>query len=152
VSSGSDREVVADTQHPRPAFTGIAHLAVVVRDLETSCDWYERVLGFERTGGVKPGPVEAGHPRQATRHHASGMVLVVHEPIRRSNDLFDASRTGLDHISVTLSAADIEDAARRLDQLGVENSGVRDLGYAHMVTFSDPDGIAWEFWAAPAAA
>jgi glyoxylase I family protein len=143
-------EDVADTgaECTRPPFSGLAHFAIVVRDLDQSCRWYERVLGFERSGGVSPGPVGAGHPRQAMRHDLSGMVLVVHEPIRRSHDLFDASRTGLDHISLAISTTDIDEAVQRLDDLRVENSGLRDLGYARIVTFCDPDEIAWEFWAA----
>jgi glyoxylase I family protein len=129
------------------AFSGIAHLAIVVRDMETSVSWYERVLGFERAGEVSPGPVEAGHPRQPMRHRASGIVLVIHEPIRRSNDLFDPQRTGLDHVSLAVPTEEqIQAWVRRFDELRIDHSGVRDFGYARVVTLKDPDGIAWELW------
>ncbi|MEV0406860.1 hypothetical protein [Actinoallomurus sp. NPDC050550] len=37
---------------------------------------------------------------------------------------------------------------RHLDALGVSRSPVRDTGYAEFVSVPDPDGIAWELWAA----
>ncbi|MCD0486311.1 VOC family protein [Streptacidiphilus sp. ASG 303] len=129
-------------------FRGIAHIAVVVRDMAASTDWYRRVLGFEPVGGATPGPVGAGHPRQIMRHADSGLVLAVHEPLRRSGDMFDASRTGLDHFSLAVSDRDaLEGWARHLDGLGVPRSPVRDAGYAEFLSVADPDGIAWELWA-----
>src|SRR5690242_10651602 len=108
-------------------FTGIAHIAIVVRDMATSTDWYRRALGFEPVSGVRTGPAEAGHPRQVMRHADSGLVLAVHEPLRRSGDLFDPSRTGLDHFSLAVPGRTALDGwARRLDGLGVPRSPVRD--------------------------
>ncbi|MFB7500170.1 VOC family protein [Streptomyces sp. NPDC056161] len=129
-------------------FTGIAHIAIVVHDMDASVDWYRRALGFEPDGGVRPGPVEVGHPRQIMHHPDSGLVLAVHEPLRRSGDMFDPSRTGLDHFSLAVSdRAALDGWARRLDGLGVPRSPVRDAGYAEFVSVADPDGIAWELWA-----
>ncbi|SEF52023.1 Glyoxalase/Bleomycin resistance protein/Dioxygenase superfamily protein [Actinacidiphila yanglinensis] len=128
-------------------FTGIAHVAVVVRDLAASVDWYRRALGFEPVGAVVPGPAEAGHPRQVLRHAGSGLALAVHEPLRRSGDRFDPSRTGLDHFSLAVpDRAALDGWVRHLDGLGVAHSPVRDTGYAEFVTLTDPDGIAWELW------
>lgn len=151
--------VTAVTPHPNDTgrsgtggvstFTGVVHIAVVVRDLATSVEWYRRALGFEPVGAVAPGPAEAGHPRQIMRHADSGLVLAVHEPLRRSNDMFDPSRTGLDHFSLAVADRSALDGwTRRLDDLGVPHSPVRDTGYAQFVTLADPDGIAWELWAA----
>jgi glyoxylase I family protein len=129
-------------------FSGIAHIAVVVRDMTTSVDWYQKVLGFEPVGGVRPGPAEAGHPRQLMVHADSGLALAVHEPLRRSGDFFDPSRTGLDHFSLAVDGrAGLNEWARRLDELGVSRSPVRDVGYAQFISITDPDGIAWELWA-----
>ncbi|GAA4806134.1 VOC family protein [Actinomycetospora chlora] len=130
-----------------PSFTGVAHLALVVRDMTASVTFYEQVLGFERVGDVREGPPEAGHPRRLMRHPASGVVLGIHEPHERSNDLFSPQRTGLDHVAVTVSSREELDAwSARLDAHGVEHSPVRDAGYAEFVSFGDPDGIAWEVW------
>ncbi|MFD0065381.1 VOC family protein [Streptomyces sp. NPDC056690] len=128
-------------------FTGIAHIAIVVRDMSASVYWYRRTLGFEPVGGLRPGPLEAGHPRQIMRHADSGLVLAVHEPLQRSGDMFDPSRTGLDHLSLAVSdRTALDDWARRLDVLGVPRSPVQDAGYAEFVSVADPDGIAWELW------
>lgn len=130
-----------------PSFSGVAHLALVVRDMTASVTFYEEVLGFERVGDVREGPPEAGHPRRLMRHPASGFVLGIHEPYERSNDLFSPQRTGLDHVAVSVGAReDLEAWAERLDARGVEHSPIRDIGYAEFVSFTDPDGIAWEIW------
>ena len=131
------------------SFSGVAHLALVVRDMTAAVQFYERVLGFERTGEVQEGPSEEGHPRRLMRHAGSGLVLGIHEPHRRTGDLFDPQRTGLDHVALTVDGREALDAwAARLDEAGVEHSPVRDVGYAEFVSFCDPDGIAWELWAA----
>ena len=131
------------------SFSGIAHVAVVVRDMATTIDWYQRVFGFEPSGEVQPGPPEAGHPRQLLRHPDSGFVLGVHEPVLRSNDCFDASRTGLDHFALAVTdRAALDDWTRRLDELDIGHSPVRDAGYAEFISVFDPDGIQWELWAA----
>jgi glyoxylase I family protein len=131
-----------------PSFSGIAHIAVVVRDMPRSVAWYERVLGFERSGDVREGPPEAGHPRQLMRHPASGVVLGVHEPHDRSGDRFDPSRTGLDHAAVTVAGTDaLRDWIAHLDDLGIEHSPRRDAGHAEFISVFDPDGIQWELWA-----
>ena len=41
--------------------------------------------------------------------------------------------------------------ASRLDQLGIEHGGIKDASYGSGVSFRDPDGIALEFFAPPAA-
>jgi glyoxylase I family protein len=83
------------------------------------------------------------------RHADSGLVLAVHEPVRRSGDMFDPSRIGLDHFSLAVPDRPALDSwARRLDDLGVPHSPVRDAGYAEFISAADPNGIAWELWAA----
>lgn len=130
-------------------FSEVAHLALVVRDLKRSIAWYERVLDFVPQGAVRPGPPEVGHPRQLMRHAASGLVLGLHEPNVRSGDLFDPSRTGLDHVALAVAdRAALEDWMKRLDELAVSHSRVRDAGYAEFVSVFDPDGIQWELWLA----
>lgn len=130
------------------SFSGIAHVAIVVRDLQASVEWYERVLGFERASELREGPPEAGHPRMLMRHAGSGLVLGVHEPLRRSGDVFDPSRTGLDHFALAVSDhVALEAWEARLDEVGGAHSPVRDIGYAEFISVFDPDGIQWELWA-----
>ncbi len=130
-------------------FSGIAHVAIVVRDMQRSVGWYRRVLGFEPASEVLPGPPAARHPRMLLRHPDNGLVVGVHEPLDRTGDRFDPSRTGLDHFSLAVRDEQALAAwAERLDDLDVEHSPVRDLGYASFVSVFDPDGIQWELWAA----
>ncbi|MEJ2863585.1 VOC family protein [Actinomycetospora flava] len=133
-------------------FSGVAHVALVVRDMTTSVRFYEEVLGFERVGEVTEGPPSEGHPRRLMRHPGGGLTLGVHEPYRRSGDRFDPQRTGLDHVAVTVpDRATLDAWSTRLAEHDVEHSPTRDVGYAQFVSFCDPDGIAWEIWL-PAAA
>jgi glyoxylase I family protein len=128
-------------------FSRIAHIAVVVRDMTTSVDWYRKVLGFEPVGDVRPGPLELECPRQVMVHADSGFPLVVMEPKRRSGDLFEPFAIGLNHFSLMVGdRAALDEWARRLDEIGVSHSPVRDIGYAQFITLADPDGIAWELW------
>jgi glyoxylase I family protein len=130
-----------------PTFTQTAHVALVVRDMAASVDFYERVMGFEQASERREGPPEARHPRLLMRHPASGLVLGIHEPYERSNDRFDPQRTGLDHLAVTVADHPaLEEWIAHLEAQGVEHSPVRDAGYAEFVSFADPDGIAWEVW------
>jgi glyoxylase I family protein len=78
-------------------FFGLAHLAVLVRNMTTSAQRYVRALGSEPIEGVRPGPVESGRSRQLMVHLLPR--LAVHESPQHSGDLFDPSRTGLDQLS-----------------------------------------------------
>jgi glyoxylase I family protein len=131
-----------------PTFAKILHLAIVVRDMATSIEWYERVLGFEPTGEVVAGPPEAKHPRQRMVHPGSKLLLAIHEPLQRSGDLFDPDRTGLDHFALFVDDPDdLQAWQARLDQLSVPYR-VHDHGDSRFIALHDPDGIAWELWAA----
>jgi glyoxylase I family protein len=58
---------------------------------------------------------------------------------------------GLDHVSFAVAdLAALQGWAARLDELGIPHSPLRDYGYAHAITFNDPDGIPLEFfWQKP---
>jgi glyoxylase I family protein len=129
-------------------FSRIAHIAVVVRDMATSVDWYQKVLGFEPAGDVRPGPPELDCPRQVMIHADSGFALVVMKPTRRSGGSFEPFTIGLNHFSLVVGdRAGLDEWAQRLDEIGVLHSPVRDVGYSQFITLADPDGIAWELWA-----
>ena len=128
-------------------FGGVAHVALVVRDMAAAVEFYGRVMGFEAVTDRLEGPPEARHPRQLLRHPDSGMTLGIHEPLDGSGEGFSPQRTGLDHVAVSVADSDTLDAwTAHLDAHGVEHSPIRDIGYAQFVSFADPDGIAWEFW------
>lgn len=127
-------------------FSQIAHIAIVVRDMTTSVNWYERVLGFERVGAIVPGPPQVGHPRQLMMHRGSGLTLAVHEPLVRSGDLFDPNRTGLDHISLAVDSPEaLQNWRGRLEELKVDHQ-MHDIGRVQFIAIKDPDEIPWELW------
>jgi len=130
-----------------PDFTGVAHVAVTVRDMEATVAWWERLFGFKEVSRAYEPPGEQRHPRILIRHDASGLVLGIHQPYERSGDSFDPSRTGLDHISLSVAErSDLDRWMAFLDEQGVAHSPVRDLGHAAFITLEDPDGMQVELW------
>jgi glyoxylase I family protein len=76
-------------------------------------------------------------------------VLIAPTEQTRAEDRFDPFRVGLDHLALTVSAADLPGLKQRLDAAGVRNNGIEhdDQSGADSITFYDPDEIAWEFYA-----
>jgi catechol 2,3-dioxygenase-like lactoylglutathione lyase family enzyme len=80
-----------------------------------------------------------------------GAGLLGLRPVAPDGDRFDEDRVGLDHLSFSVRDADaVHAAARRLEELGVPHSGVKDLGRSVLLEFRDPDGIALELYAVTA--
>jgi glyoxylase I family protein len=63
---------------------------------------------------------------------------------------FSEYRVGLDHVSFgCANRGELEQWARRLDELAIQHGGIKDATYGSGVSFRDPDGIALEFFAPP---
>jgi len=127
-----------------PAITGIAHVELSVRDLDRSVRWYCELLGardvFRATNDAYS--VTAC----AILEPRSKLVLAFTQHREESSSEFDPRQAGLDHLSFSVAdRAELEAWMARLDALGIAHSPVRNEGYAHQVTFEDPDGIALEF-------
>jgi glyoxylase I family protein len=125
----------------------LTHVAVTVRDLSVSVPWYEALLG------AKPVLDEDTDP---DFHHTvyllgNGTLLGLHQHSRPAPDeAFSEFRIGLDHVSFGCAdRAELEDWARRLDELGVEHGPIKDASYGSGMSFRDPDGIPLEFFAPP---
>ncbi|HLZ24668.1 MAG TPA: VOC family protein [Ktedonobacterales bacterium] len=82
-----------------PCFNGVSHIALTVRDMRVSADWYERVLGFGFVTEFHVAPGDAGVPRILLLYQASGLLLSLCGHPGRTGDAFDPRRTGLDHIA-----------------------------------------------------
>ena len=125
---------------------GLHHLAIRVADLARAKAFYIERLGFplvmEREGVV-------------AIINAGGTFIGIRGPDAQTaaGDRFDPFRVGLDHIALAMpDVAALTAVARQLDEAGVANHGVEDdavLG-GQYISFSDPDGIAWELYASPA--
>ncbi len=132
--------------------TGIHHFSPTVTDLETSATWYERVFSMMRLPVTFP-----HHEREDTGYAvmlldpASGLTIGLHHNTANGGEAFDEVRTGLDHIGFGVaSRADLDAWVAKLDELGVEHSGIRDITepvpFATLV-FRDPDNIQLELYA-----
>ena len=106
---------------------GIYEVAIPVKDLERAETFYLGVLGLE-----------SGLRQEARRWHflrvgGQAGMLVLQEQAGDWSPL---------HFAFTTSAAEIEDAAARLREHGVEVSGpvTHDWMPARSIYFSDPDG------------
>lgn len=129
--------------------TGIHHFSPTVRDLEVSAQWYEQVFSMIRI------PITlAHHEREETGYASilmdpvSGLVIGLHHNVANQGEPFDEAHTGLDHIGFNVSSrASLDTWAAKLDSLGIEHSGVRDITdpfpFSTLV-FRDPDNIQLE--------
>ncbi|OBB72884.1 VOC family protein [Mycobacterium sp. 852014-52144_SCH5372336] len=134
-----------------PGITGIHHISITVTDLEASLAWYQRLLGADRL------PMKFPHyEREDTGYGEllidprSGVVIGLHTNTGNDGNQFDEARTGLDHVALNVASRDELDAwTRRLDELGIEHSGVRAADEPFpfaTVVFRDPDNIQLELF------
>jgi glyoxylase I family protein len=124
----------------------VHHQALTVTDLKRSQDFYTSLLGFQVI-------MELG-PTRVLMSNGGALLAVgtAPDPDRAiSGDRFDENRVGLDHLSFALeSLAELEQAARLLDEQGVSRGEIRDLGDALgicVLAFRDPDNIQLELTA-----
>ena len=129
-------------------FPAFAHVAVTVTDLERSTRWYTMLFDAE--------PVLDEDEETGGFHHTvyvigGGQLFGLHTHPAGTDDKFDETRTGLDHVSFACrDRNELQDWAARLDQLGITHGGIVDAHYGSGLSFRDPDGIALEFFAPPA--
>jgi catechol 2,3-dioxygenase-like lactoylglutathione lyase family enzyme len=122
--------------------SGLHHVTLRVRDLGTSRDFYEQVLGLK---------VEVFPDRLRLR--LGGTRLLLREPLEgtASSDRFSEYRVGLDHIAFSVSER--EELGRLIERLrasGVKTRGIQSWeeggSRAEFVCLRDPDNIQLEFW------
>jgi glyoxylase I family protein len=125
--------------------TGIAHIALTVRDLATSIPWYRDVLELP----VLAEFFEDGQTRRKAILGNDTIRLGLVQHSAASDGAFDETRVGLDHLAFAVPYGTIERWAARLDQLGIPYSPIApsvlqpDL---RVLVFRDPDAIQLEFF------
>jgi glyoxylase I family protein len=130
--------------------TGFHHVAINVRDIERSVQWYADVLDFAPLF-----PYDTDDFARRILRHPSGLVLGIsrHNHPDADSD-FSERRTGLDHLAFGVeSHAALEAWATRLDAAGVPHSGIKATpatGSA-LIAFRDPDNIQLELYVAQGA-
>jgi catechol 2,3-dioxygenase-like lactoylglutathione lyase family enzyme len=121
-------------------FAGIDHAALTVTDLDTSQDFYTRVLDFVPLMDVGYGRILA--------HPSTGFVLALLKHEGAHGGEFTELTTGLDHLGLAASSREeLEEWERRFDAEGVTYTPIRDMEFGFHLNFRDPDGIALELQA-----
>lgn len=142
--SGRASGGVSDTPD-MPSIQGVSHLALTVRDMEHSAQWYERVFGWQVLRRYDD--EKAGTPRILLLDPTTRFVVGVCQPADGMADTFDHRRTGLDHLALKVADdAELDRWCAHLDDLGIEHSPIRVLDLGRFVSFEDPDGIQFELW------
>jgi catechol 2,3-dioxygenase-like lactoylglutathione lyase family enzyme len=144
---------MSDATNPatNATITGVHHVSVTVRDVEASAAWYEKVFGMMRLPITFP-----HHDCEDTGYAvlmldpASSLLIGLHHNAGNDGVAFDEARTGLDHFGFSVADRAALDAwVAKLDALGVEHSGIRDLTEPipfSTLVFRDPDNIQLELY------
>src|SRR5829696_1672111 len=123
---------------------GLHHITIVGADRQTSIDFWEGVLGM---------PFVFEQPnldREAESHlyfdPGDGRLITIFTNEERTPD---PERTPTDagcvhHIAFSLSQAAFAQTVERLDERGIEHSGVKDRGFMDSIYFKDPLGLLIE--------
>ncbi len=125
-----------------PSFTGIDHIALTVSDLDASVPFYSRVWSTTPVDTMNDGPFF----RQIFAL-PGGSTLSLTQHDRGSGRPFDSTTPGLDHVGFAVAErTELEAWARHLDEQGISHSGLVEASYGTALSFTDPDGVALEFF------
>ena len=128
-------------------FPPLTHVALTVRDLAVSVPWYEAL--FEADPVIDEDTDPDLHHTVYLIGNSTLIGLHQHQQPAPSEP-FSEFGVGLDHVAFGCpDRGELEKWARRLDDLGLERSEIKDASYGSGVSFRDPDGIALEFFAPP---
>lgn len=123
---------------------GVHHITLVGADRQTSIDFWEGLLGmpfvFEQPNLDNPGESHLYFDP------GDGRLITIFTNEDRSGD---GERTPTDtgcvhHVAFDVSAATFAQAVERLDERGIEHSGVKDRGFMDSIYFKDPLGLLIE--------
>jgi catechol 2,3-dioxygenase-like lactoylglutathione lyase family enzyme len=123
---------------------GVHHITLVGADRQTSIDFWEGVLGM-------PFVFEQPNLDRPSESHlyfdpGDGRLITVFTNDDRS---VEPDRTPTDvgcvhHIAFAVSKASFDQAVERLEERGIEHSGVKDRGFMDSIYFKDPLGLLIE--------
>jgi catechol 2,3-dioxygenase-like lactoylglutathione lyase family enzyme len=123
---------------------GVHHITLVGADRQTSIDFWEGVLGmpfvFEQPNLDRP---EESH---LYFDPGDGRLITIFTNDERTPN---PERTSIEagavhHVAFSLSNATFRQTVERLDERGIEHSGVKDRGFMDSIYFRDPLGLLIE--------
>jgi catechol 2,3-dioxygenase-like lactoylglutathione lyase family enzyme len=130
---------------------GIHHFGLMVRDVDMSAVWYEQVLGFQRVSEFEA--PDGVRRKVFLRHGGLQVRLGLTQHRAGSQDLFDETIVGLDHLAFRVAGREKLDAwAQRLTDGSVSHSGItsaNSIPGAEVLVFRDPDNIQLELFIDP---
>jgi glyoxylase I family protein len=130
---------------------GIHHLGLTVRDADASAAWYVDVLGFRRVGEFES--PDGARRKVFLRHDGLQARLGLTQHRDGSQDMFDETRVGLDHLAFAVAdRAELAGWAARLAAAAVVHSSVapaNSIPGAAVLVLRDPDNIQLELFVDP---
>jgi len=123
---------------------GVHHITLVGADRQTSIDFWEGVLGmpfvFEQ-----PNLDGTGESHLYFDPGDGRLITVFTDEARRPDPKRTSTEIGaVHHIAFTVSQATFAQAIERLDERGIDHTGVRDRGFMDSIYFNDPLGFLVE--------
>ncbi|MDA0163405.1 VOC family protein [Solirubrobacter ginsenosidimutans] len=123
---------------------GVHHITIVGADRQTSIDFWEGVLGM-------PFIFEQPNLDNAAESHlyfdpGDGRLITIftNEDRTGTPDRTPTDPGCVHHIAFALSNATFRQAVERLDERGIDHSGVKDRGFMDSIYFKDPLGLLIE--------
>ncbi|WP_404827743.1 VOC family protein [Conexibacter stalactiti] len=123
---------------------GVHHITLTGADRQTSIDFWEGVLGM-------PFVFEQPNLDRAEESHlyfdpGDGRLITIFTNEERTPDASPRSQDAghVHHIAFNLSNAVFRQTVERLDERGIEHSGVKDRGFMDSIYFRDPLGLLIE--------
>ena len=123
---------------------GVHHITLTGADRQTSIDFWEGLLGM-------PFVFEQPNLDNADESHlyfdpGDGRLITVFTNEERQGD---PGRTPMDpgcvhHLAFAISQATFAQTVERLDERGIQHSGVKDRGFMDSIYFTDPLGLLIE--------
>lgn len=123
---------------------GVHHITLVGADRQTSIDFWEGVLGmpfvFEQPN------LDKGEESHLYFDPGDGRLITV---FTKEDRPVDPARTATDpgcvhHLALAVSQATFAQTVERLQERGIEHSGVKDRGFMDSIYFNDPLGLLIE--------
>ncbi|HUG64275.1 MAG TPA: VOC family protein [Gaiellaceae bacterium] len=123
---------------------GVHHITINGANRQTSIDFWEGVLGM-------PFVFEQPNLDNAGESHlyfdpGDGRLITIFTNEERSPERTPAPREPgiVHHVAFSLSQATFAQTVERLDERGIEHSGVKDRGFMDSIYFEDPLGLLIE--------
>lgn len=127
------------------------HVAITVTDVESSTAWYKDLFGFEELMRDEHFEGAGGYAVVVGKPDWSMAVVLNHHP-SNAGEVFDPTRTGLDHVGFTVPDRDaLVEWEHRLSDRGVKHSPITDHDWGSSLNFRDPDEMQLQIVAFAAA-